>query len=245
MKIKACGVAAATALFCLTLGGGADAGGKEDALRATRGAQLRPLPARLGLQLARHGESPPPVSASATKMVLLHGICGEPSNSCAVFAPLTSGSLVCARADLECPAGGAMWSGGRGALERIERAMENAEGDGAGPRMLIGFSQGAYVALRAAKASPQRFVSLLLIGAFVAPTRAELETAGVVRLGLAAGDHDAAAATMRETAKTLQAAGYAATFTSLGRVGHSYVGDDPQKLARAVRWTGDGTLEGS
>ncbi len=197
----------------------------------------RTLSDKVGLVVSSEGVGAPP-------MVLLHGICGEPVNGCSVFAGLGRGDLVCARADLACPSGGAMWSGGGGALRRIEDAVTRAASEGRfgleAPRALIGFSQGAYVALRAARAKPGRYPSMLLIGAFVRPTRAELSAMGVRRLVLAAGDFDGAARTMRQTASDLEREGFDARFVSLGRVAHTYVADDREKLARAVEWTVDG-----
>lgn len=198
---------------------------------------MAPLPERTGLAVRGEGPVPgPPV-------VLLHGICGEPLNSCSVFADVTGGELVCARADLSCPNGGAMWSGGAGAIARIETAVRGAavttggRVDPSAPRVLVGFSQGAYVAMRALHAQPHRYPAVLLIGAFVKPTRAELEAAGVVRIALAAGDFDGSSPTMRASAERLRAEGFDARFVSLGRVGHTYVADDPKKLADAVAWT--------
>jgi predicted esterase len=163
-----------------------------------------------------------------------------------VFAEAGAGELVCARADIACPAGGAMWSSGPRALSRIEAAVESAAESSEGrldpnaPRVLVGFSQGAYVALRAVRRAPGRYPSVLLIGAFVKPTRKELEAAGVVRLTLAAGDLDGSAATMRASAARLRREGFDARFVSLGRVGHTYVGDAPEKLAGALAWTIEG-----
>ncbi len=196
-----------------------------------------PLPHRLGLHVRGETTSPgPPV-------VLLHGICGEPRNSCAVFSELGAGELVCARADLSCPNGGAMWSGGSNALRRIEAAVTSAASESAGridptaPRLLVGFSQGAYVAVRAARGAPGVYPSLLLVGAFVKPTRAELESAGITRVAFAAGELDAAATTMRESAARLRAEGFDATYFSLGHVGHTYVAENPRQLADAVAWS--------
>lgn len=217
--------------------------------------ELRPLPDKVGLLVpgSRSGPSPSESNTVAFRrsppLVLLHGVCGEPRNACGAFAGLGSGDLICARADLACPAGGALWSGGAGALHRIEAAVERAAAEGrfdkAAPRALAGFSQGAYVALRAARNAPGRYPSVLLIGAFVKPSRAELESAGIVRLALAAGDLDGAARTMRETARSLQVQGFDAQYISLGRVGHTYVPDERHKLERAVEWTlaGLGTAE--
>lgn len=223
--------AALTVVFCV-------APEAEAAGEATDRPSFEVLRGRMGLHVRRGATGAPPV-------VLLHGICGEPQSSCSAFAPLSpwsGGDLVCARADLACPAGGAMWSGGASALTRIEEAIAEASESGArfdphGPRALVGFSQGAYVALRAARHAPGRYRNVLLIGAFVTPSRADLEAAGIDRLGLAAGDHDGAARTMRETAQRLAAEGYPARFVSLGKVGHTYVPDEPQKLAAALAWT--------
>jgi len=90
------------------------------------------------------------------------------------------------------------------------------------------------------RSTPGRYPSVMLIGAFIRSTRAELENAGIRRLTLAAGELDASASTMKETARHLQAEGFDARFVSLGRVAHTYVADDPKKLAEAVAWTRDG-----
>lgn len=230
LGFRAALAAGATCAICLT------------AARHAASEGMAPLPERAGL--TAHGDR----AAPGPPVVLLHGICGEPRNSCSVFSSVTGAELVCARADLSCPSGGAMWSGGAAALSRIESAVRGAASvsggriDADGPRVLVGFSQGAYVALRAVHAAPRRYPSVMLIGAFVKPTRAELEAAGVRRLVLAAGDLDASAATMRASAEHLQNEGFDAKFVSLGRVGHTYVADDPKKLADAVAWTEAGVL---
>lgn len=223
------GLAAASLVVGLCLFSGSSDAGEQEA------ARLDALRGRIGLHV-RRGD------ARKTPIVLLHGICGEPKNSCAAFAPFAGSDLVCARGDMECPAGGAMWSGGAGAIGRIDRAIAEASDSGvrfdpSAPRVLVGFSQGAYVALRAARAAPGKYPRVMLIGAFVSPSRADLEAAGITRLALAAGDLDGASRTMRETTQKLVAEGFDARFVSLGRVGHTYVPDDAQKLATAVDWT--------
>lgn len=202
------------------------------------GEGMTPLPGRTGLTV--RGALAVPAAPEPAPIVLLHGICGEPRNSCAVLGEIARGDVVCARADLACPAGGAMWSGGAGAIARIEAAVDDAARasggriDPRGPRVLVGFSQGAYVALRAMQARPGRYPAAVLIGAFVKKSRRELESLGLKRLALVAGDYDGAAPTMRATARDLRAEGFDARYFSLGKVPHTYVGDDPQKLADAL-----------
>ena len=207
---------------------------------AAIGEGMTPLPSRVGLTV--RGALAVPAAPEPAPIVLLHGICGEPRNSCAVLGEIARGDVVCARADMACPAGGSMWSGGGAAIARIEAAVEDAARvsgrfDPSGPRVMVGFSQGAYVAMRAMRTQPGRYPAALLIGAFVKPTRRELESLGLKRLALVAGDYDGAAPTMRASAAQLAAEGFDARYFSLGKVPHTYVGDDPQKLRDALTWT--------
>ncbi len=190
---------------------------------------------------------PTDVSSPRPAVVYLNGRCGKTTNGCPHFREGTEGFgwLVCPPANAACPGGGASWGGTSSdrraivdaAVADVARAFPG-QVDTAAPTVLIGFSQGAWIALDLARQTPAKYTGLLLIGADVEPRPSDLAAAGVTRVVLSAGAYDAAAAPMARTAKALAAAGVDARFVSLGTVGHTYVADADHAgaLTAALVW---------
>ncbi len=175
--------------------------------------------------------------------VLLHGMCGHPENECPWFAPAVTRDswLVCPRAPLACPGGGATWSY-RGRSETVEAAVaalkERYPGrvDDDEGRTLIGFSLGAFVAADIAHRDAGRWSELVLIGAKVSTNATRLEKNGIGRVLLASGDYDMARPHMVAEARRLRRAGMPSTFMTLGPVGHRFAEDMDRWTEAALGW---------
>jgi len=89
------------------------------------------------------------------------------------------------------------------------------------PGVLLGFSQGAYIADAVLRASPGRWRGVAFVAAFVNLSRASLERRGVRRVVLAAGRRDMTRSSLEATAQRLQREGFPARFVDLGAVGHT------------------------
>lgn len=177
-----------------------------------------------------------PVDTGAARAVTvyLHGLCGGPENGCAFFRArmVEDRWLVCPTAPTACMGGGASWTASpRAQSLAIERALTRASRapgvataavDRAAPRVLIGFSQGAYAAMTRVRTEPGRWQAVAFVGAYVSPSRALLEASGVRRVLFAAGRRDETYRTLQAAARRLQAEGFAARFLDLGWVGHTY-----------------------
>ncbi len=180
----------------------------------------------------------------------LHGLCGDPGNGCGYFRAgvIERAWLVCPSAPVACPGHGATWatSGGsqRATLTRALADLARREPSGVdlgAPGVLIGFSQGAYVARDLLRAWRGRFTGVAFIGAYVAPTRAELEAAGVRRVVLAAGRRDGTHAALVTAAQRLEREGFPVRFLDLGPVGHTYAPAPGTPGWRdALAWLGGG-----
>lgn len=183
-------------------------------------------------------------AAKPVTVVYLHGIHGRAENGCPWLKEGASeiGWLVCPSANAHLSNDTYSWSGNvaeqRAVVARAERAAQAQGADPAGAGVLVGFSQGAYVALDLVHARLGRYRGLVLIGADVEPSSVDLRTAGVDRIVLAAGDLDGASAPMKRAAEHLRRDGIEARFVSLGRIGHSYETTDKEGLRDAIAWAG-------
>ena len=179
-------------------------------------------------------------------VVYLHGIHGLPANGCPWLRDGATelGWLVCPEANERLANGTFSWGGTVAAQYAVvARAEHVAQANGANASandadVLVGFSQGAYVALDLVQARLGRHRGLVLIGADVAPSRAMLDAAGVSRIVLAAGDLDAASPPMKRAVDRLQREGMDARYVSLGRIGHSYETTEKEALRDAIVWSG-------
>jgi predicted esterase len=184
--------------------------------------------------------------------VLLHGMCGEPTNVCRLFAEQVSRQehLICPRASQRCDAGGRSWPA-RGFEQQIERAVQRAERalgervDEARGRTLIGYSLGAFRALEVAQHGAGRYPRVMLIGARLQPSLKRLRENGVERLLLSAGDWDMTHDHMRRETERLLRAGFSSRFLGLGPVGHAFTPSFAQYLPEALRWLREGEGAGS
>lgn len=195
------------------------------------------------LALGEHLAYPPlPRAASApATFVYLHGIHGRADRGCPVFRAGTSelGWLVCPEAPVEGPVGFFSWGSDLPAQANVLRASVDAArraGAATDLPVVIGFSQGSFLALDLLKTRLARARALVLLGADVHPSVTRLRAAGVERVVLGSGSRDAPYASLvRETAR-LEAEGMPARFVDLGAVGHTYATEAPAALHDAIAW---------
>jgi predicted esterase len=180
--------------------------------------------------------------------VMLHGMCDEPQNECPWFdsAATPDGWLVCPRAETRCQGGGSTWTSDPGAA--IETSLKLVAHDypkaieDAHDRTVIGFSLGGSRALSVAESGGGKYRYVIVIAAKVYPSAAKLRRAGVERIVLAAGDYDMTHAHLLAQAKKLARQGFPVAFMSMGKVGHTFPRDLPERMTRAMAWLhGDDT----
>ncbi len=187
----------------------------------------------------------PPRDAGAPRSVAvyLHGLGDVPDGGCWYFGRAVGDQtwLVCPRAPV--PYGpGAAWSSPASARAAVARAIDAAEQrapgtvDRAAPGVLVGFSQGAYAAQHLLRTQPGRWRAVAFVAAHIRWTRAQLEAAGVRRAVFAATRGDMMRPVLMETARRLQAEGYAARFVDLGRGGHSCVARGETSWTEVLAW---------
>ena len=192
---------------------------------------------------------PPRASAAAPPskpltVVYLHGIHGRAENGCPWLHEGASeiGWLVCPSANEHLANDTFSWAGTvadqRAVVARAERAAQAQGADAASANVIVGFSQGAYVALDLVRARLGHYRGLVLIGADVEPSRAVLSAGGVGRIVLAAGELDASFAPLQRAAARLRREGMEVRFVDLGRIGHSYETTDKEALRDAIAWAG-------
>jgi predicted esterase len=179
--------------------------------------------------------------------VVLHGMCGDPFNTCSYFAAhvTETANLVCPRAGTRCTGGGASWPPSgvaqavAAAVERAKAALPTPADDTQG-RTLIGYSLGAYRALEIAQNSSGEYPRLMLIGARVSLDQKRLDHSGVQRILLSAGRSDMMHDPMqRETERALRS-GIHAHFLDLGPVGHFFTPSFMSYLPAALSWLSEG-----
>ena len=177
-----------------------------------------------------YGASPAGPESTRATFIYLQGVCGLTINGCGHFegAP---GWLVCPQANTACGNGGSSWGGTlEDKIAVVDRALDVARSrwpeSTRAPVVLVGFSQGAYVAMDIARARPGRYAGLLLLGADTSSSVDRLRASGVPRVALVSGAYDMMFPRMRATPPALAPFGITARFASLGLVGHTYVGAD-------------------
>jgi len=176
--------------------------------------------------------------------IFLHALCGASWHWSLTLEDAISPHawLISPEANRKCGGGGASWGGGGAAVGAlIDNVIERAKAiDGAGPddspRVLMGFSQGAWVALDVVRAQPGRYKGLVLMAMDVKTNARELRTAGIQRIVLACGDRDGASGPMRALTKSLQNEGFPARYVSFGAVGHAIPLDGNAKLRNEIAW---------
>ncbi|WP_394827248.1 alpha/beta hydrolase [Pendulispora albinea] len=179
--------------------------------------------------------------------VYLHGMCGDPGNGCAHFRDgvVESSWLLCPSAPTPCTGGGAIWTGSSDdrakvigdAEQRLVARYADAVDVSPGSRVLVGFSQGAYLARDLLRSQPGRYRAVMFIGADVRPAAETLRAAGVRRAVFASGRFDGTRRALENAAAALVQEGYAARFVDLGPVGHTYVPAREEPVLRdALAW---------
>lgn len=190
---------------------------------------------------------PPRSPAKPLTVVYLHGIHGRAENGCPWLHEGASeiGWLVCPEANEHLANDTFSWAGSvsdqRAVVARAEHAAQAQGADPESPGVLVGFSQGAFVALDLVHARLGHYRGIVLIGAEVEPSRAMLAADGIDRIVFAAGDLDGASAPMKRAAEHLRREGMNVRFVSLGRIGHSYETTDKEALRDAIAWAGSST----
>lgn len=206
------------------------------------------------LRLVRDGESiaafaPGVHRTHAGVAVYLHGISGRATNGCPRFRAGTAGHawLVCPRGSVHLDGGTSSWGGTvterASVVFRAEEAAVAAGADAAGPRVLIGFSQGAMIALDHATRHPGRYDALVLVAGQIEPEATSLRAAGIRKVVLAAGALDMTYRDLERSTARLVHDGFDARFVSLGRVGHTYVAEDAAVLDDAIAWSFGGPTD--
>lgn len=237
------------AFVCLALGSlvGSRAFGGEDARSVSTEPSSRVVPV-IATEGAVRAVTYPALEGAASRppLVYLHGICGGPDNGCSALSGAATrvGPLVCPQGNVAC-GGNHSWGGSpTQRIESVFRSLGVASArtgvaqSAERPGILIGFSQGAYLATDVAAARPGAFRGLLLVGASVTIDAAGLTKHGVRRVVLAAGRYDGARDDMRKTAATLASQRFEARFIDLGSVGHTYVPspDRAGAIEEALDW---------
>jgi len=213
---------------------------REAHAQTSRAARRTALRLRSGTVLAfapenRGGKQP--------VFVYLHGIAGGPGRGCAEFSRSVSpyGWLVCPQGNVREGAvyswGGSLpeqWAVVQGALASV---ATEADVDPGAPVVLLGYSQGAYLAEQFVRAFPKRIRAALFVGANIRLPKQTLVTAGVSKVAYAAGLYDGTYAYQQESQKLLEQEGFPVQFRSLGRVGHTYIGEtEAMRLDALVSW---------
>jgi len=211
-----------------------------------RAADANPAPASFDLReradapgvviFAARGTGPFPMT------VVLHGMCGDAARTCRHFADAVTENahLICPRATARCAGGGASFPE-QGVEDAVESAVTRAksllgEVDESHGRTLIGYSLGAFRALRIAQSAAGKYPRVMLIGAKIMPDQQKLEQSGVERLLLGAGNWDMMHDHMQREAARFYRAGFATRFLDLGPMGHALTSNFDESLPRALSW---------
>ena len=215
-------------------------------VRGARAQDASPTPASFDLR--ESAETPGVVIFAARGMgprpmtVVLHGMCGDAARTCRHFADAVTASahLICPRASARCAGGGSSFPE-QGVEEAVESAVARAksvlgEVDESHGRTLIGYSLGAFRALRIAQSSGGRYSRVMLIGAKIMPDQQKLEQNGVERLLLCAGNWDMMHDHMQREAARVRRAGFATRFLDLGPMGHGLTSNFDDHLPQALSW---------
>ena len=100
--------------------------------------------------------------------------------------------------------------------------------------ILMGFSKGAYGAVKIAAAHPGRWPHLVLIEANVQLSAASLRAAGVRAVALIAGERSGQLRGQRRTAEQLARQGFPAKLWVMPNAGHHYSADIDTIMAAAL-----------
>lgn len=186
---------------------------------------------------------PGPAPLSVGVITMLHGACGAPVPTCALFSDdvTTRDWLVCPTGNATCAGGALDWRGSSeekaAHLDAARDSIDTRYGDLMGPReILAGFSRGAFVARDVAYARPHRYRALILIGAAIQLDPERLRASGIERVALVSGRHDGARPTMVAATARLAAQGLSARFFDAGPIYHELPADLGRLMAEIVAW---------
>ena len=173
------------------------------------------------------------------KLVFLHGLCGHGLGYAQSFqvSAAAKGTLIAPQGDVLCGKGpAASWSGNVEALNAriVEAFKELGEPEPISDMTVIGYSQGATRAMALARAYPDRYSHLVLMGGPEKPTpRGLLHLKSVVTM---AGERDRQDL-MKAGSHLFESAGVPATYLVIPEAVHGAMGPTPEKtMGAALDW---------
>ncbi|WP_437580450.1 alpha/beta hydrolase [Sorangium sp. So ce887] len=171
------------------------------------------------------------------RMVFLHGMCGHGLGYVQAFqgAAREHGGVLGLQGDVPCGGDGVFskYSPDPEAQDRRIRNALAACGGEAEDLVVIGYSQGAYIAERLAERWPERYARLVLLGAPTTPSAARLrDIRGAVMIS---GELDARYR-MKEGAGGLMAAKIPAVYREMPGARHGEMPDAERVMDEALDW---------
>lgn len=177
------------------------------------------------------------------RMVFLHGMCGHGLGyvQSFQFTGHDHGGVLGLQGDVACGEGSPFRRYTADPVrqnERVERAFSAASGPDGPCRtgndlVLIGYSQGAYLAERMAALFPRRYPRVVLLGAPTTPSPAFLGASlGAV---LISGEHDATYR-MKDGARALAGAGVPSLYLEMPGARHGEMRDAERIMGEAFAW---------
>jgi pimeloyl-ACP methyl ester carboxylesterase len=174
-------------------------------------------------------------------IIYMHGAHGRAEKGCPWLRAGAAeiGWLVCPEGVDHDADGATSWGAnivGQGQI--IARTLRTTESQGAHAEdaIAVGFSQGAYAAVDLVKFRLARFRGLVLLSADMHPRADTFRANGVARVAFGAGRYDTMHDSLIELTNELVREGIDARFFDLGKVGHTYIAEDPDTLAQAIAW---------
>ena len=173
------------------------------------------------------------------KIVFLHGLCGHGLGYAQSFqeSAAAKGTLIAPQGDVLCGKGPASsWSGNVENLNAriVDAFRELGEGEPIADITVIGYSQGATRAMALARAYPDRYSHLVLMGGPEKPSPAGLtHLKSVVTM---AGERDRQDL-MKAGSRLFESAGVPATYLIIPEAIHGSMGPTPEKtMDAALDW---------
>ncbi|KYG05102.1 hypothetical protein BE21_42870 [Sorangium cellulosum] len=170
------------------------------------------------------------------RMVFLHGMCGHGLGYVQAMqgAAREHGGVLGLQGDVPCGGGPfSKYSPNPEEQDRRIRSALAACGGEAEDLVVIGYSQGAYIAERLAERWPERYARLVLIGAPTTPAAARLrDIRGAVMIS---GEHDAKYR-MKEGAGGLMAAKIPAVYREMPGARHGEMPEAERVMDEALDW---------
>ncbi|MBW2455602.1 MAG: hypothetical protein JRI68_13875 [Deltaproteobacteria bacterium] len=225
------------------------ASGRAGAATGSAPAGPPPLPERttiaFGTDRSAYVVLPHERKGAARLIVGLHGVCNPPEYACGYWieAAARRGLLICPTGNARCgPAMSRAPTWTQSAV-KIDEDLEAAVAavDAAHPGLaardgaiLMGFSRGAYAAVKIAAAHPGRWPHLVLVEANVQVSADSLGKAGVRSVALIAGERSGQLVGQRRTAEQLTRQQFPAKLWVMPGAGHHYSADIDEIMAAAL-----------